>query len=352
MFSNKTYKLPEPLTLNFPFRFVFTLVFILLCSKTNAEFVSPDKIDLVDAPIDSVQKTLWKSFPVVVHRRTNEQLENIENSFDDTPPIELRYLSYQSIARTQGHQFASAIMEFTESYISNKNAYMSEIPEFGIYSQVSPILGCAIFKGQNGFIDPCNGVEFDFVGRVKNHPGYGHLRLTIPPHRIVDNKLEFLEDYKPQKITDFTPDIFAMDVSDIEKALYAIDYERLDILKQIISETPEVLSEVNSAGTNLLQMAAFHDTTLDYILSFGHQNVDHVNEAGYTALMLAVWNEKYENAEKLFAFGATPRSFKYKGEVVPSIYEFLVNDYLFDKETAEKIYQKLLEIEKNTRKSG
>ncbi|GGD76868.1 hypothetical protein GCM10011357_34890 [Lacimicrobium alkaliphilum] len=317
--------------------------------KLQAKFLAPDEVNLIDPPLDSVQRTLWNDFPVIIHRRTQEQLKFIERSFEATPSEAQRFLSYQSIARTHGHEFASAIMEFTENYIAAQNVYMSELPEFGIYSQVSPILGCAVFKADRGFIDPCNNVEFDFTGKVKNHSGYEHLRLTVPPHRVVDNKLEFIKDYKPKEVIDFTPNILEMNVSDIEKALFAIDFERLDILKKICGQNPEVLTQKNSAGTNLIQMAAYHDSTLDYLLGFENIQLEHVNKAGYTALMFAVWNEKFKNAEKLIKRGATPQSYFYQDSYVPSIYEFMVNEYLFTEDVAREIHEKLLEIGKTAR---
>lgn len=321
----------------------FVCLFVFFDSQAN--FVAPEKVDLINAPLDSTQQTLWKTFPIIIHRRTPAQIKAIENSFDHTSSKAQRFLSYQSIARTQGHEFASSIMAFTESYISNKNVYMSEKPEFGIYSQVSPILGCSIYKAEQVFIDPCFNVKFDFAGRVKDHSGYQHLRLTIPPHRIVKGKLEFIEDYRPAQIVDFTPNILNMDVSDIEKALLAIDFERLDILKQVVAQNPTVLSQKNTAGSSAIQLAAFHDTTLDYLLTFESININHVNNAGYTALMFAVWNRKLDNAKKLIAFGATPQAFTYNGKHVPSIYDFLINEYLFDDETAKEIYEGLLEAE-------
>lgn len=322
------------------------VICILISFESKGDFVAPEDINLVDAPLDSVQQTLWFGFPVVIHRRTKEQLKYIESSFESTPAEFLRFLSYQSIARSHSHEFASAVMEFTENYIATKNVYMSELSDFGIYSQVSPVFGCAVAKIDTGFIDPCNNVEFDFAGRVKEKSGAAHLRLMILPHRVVDNKLEFIEDYKPQKVTDFTPDILKMDITDIEKALLAIDFERLDILKQISKQNPIVITQQNSAGTNLVQMAAYYDTTLDYLLSFENIKIDHINNAGYTALMFAVWNENFENAEKIINYGATPQGYFYENSYVPSIYEFMVNEYRFTEAVAKEVYEQLLEIEK------
>lgn len=321
----------------------------LLPLKLKANFLDPAEVNLVDPPLDSVQRTLWNGYPVIIHRRTQEQLISIERSFQATPSKSQRILAYQSIARTHGHEFASAIMEFTENYIVGQNVYMSEVPEFGIYSLVSPVLGCAVAKTDDGFTDPCNNVEFDFTGKVKNHSGYGHLRLTVPPHRVVNNKLEFIEDYKAKEIIDFTPNILDMSVTAIEKALFAIDFERLDILKKIKEQSPEILTQQNSAGSNLVQLAAYHDTTLDYLLYFESTKLEHVNNAGYTALKFAVWNEKFENAEKLIKHGATPQGYFYNGSYVPSIYEFMVDELRFTEEAAKGIYKKLIEIEKSVR---
>ena len=128
-----------------------------------------------------------------------------------------------------------------------------------------------------------------------------------------------------------------------------ISIERLDILKKIKEQSPEILTQQNSAGSNLVQLAAYHDTTLDYLLYFESTKLEHVNNAGYTALKFAVWNEKFENAEKLIKHGATPQGYFYNGSYVPSIYDFMVDELRFTEEAAKGIYKKLIEIEKSVR---
>jgi hypothetical protein len=131
-------------------RTLIILFLILGCSPfyLNAEFIEPSEVNLIDPPVDSMQKTMWKGFPVIIHRRTETQVNELQNLFDATPSEGKRLPAYRSIARSQSHALAIIIMEFTEKYISEKNVYMSEVPEFGIFSMVSPILGCAIFKGE------------------------------------------------------------------------------------------------------------------------------------------------------------------------------------------------------------
>lgn len=325
------------------------LIFIfiaLLSSRASAEYVEPDKINFLEMPLDSIQKTIWNDYPVIVHRRTPEQIKELQNSFENTPSKDKRWLAYRSIARIKGNEFASGIMQFTEKYITEHNVYMSEIPEFGIFSMVSPILGCAIFKEENGFVDPCNGVKFDFAGRVIDNKGYDHLRLTIPPHRILDKKLEFLVDYNAKEVVDFTPDILSMNLADIDKALFAIDFEKLDILKRIVSQNPSVLLQQNSAGSTVLQLASIHETTIDYVLSFEEVQIDHINDAGYTALLFAIYAHKYENAEKLVLNGARMDAFSSNGISAKSVKDFIVEEMYYESEVAEEIFGHLKQVQK------
>lgn len=323
------------------------LIFVFVCSPTYSQtgFLEPSEVNLVNPPTDSLQKTMWKDYPVIVHHRTKDQINALKKSFDGTPSAEKRLLAYRSIARSQGHELASIIMEFTEKYISTKNVYMSEIPEFGVFSMVSPILGCSIFKDDEGFVDPCNGVRFDYAGKVINHKGYDHLRLTIPPHKIIDKKLVFLDDYKAKEIVDFTPDIMAMNSSDIDKAIFAVDFERLDILKDIIVKSPNVLLQQNTNGSTILQVAAFHQSTIDYLLNFEDVQINHINKAGYTALLFAIYSRNFDNAEKLVRQGARLDSFSLNGVSAKSVEEFVLQDMYFDEPTAAEFVEHLKKIQ-------
>lgn len=323
------------------------LGFMFLPLGTAATYLEPKNVDLINAPINSIQKTIWKGFPVIIHRRTEAQIESIRQSFKNTPSEQQRFLAYQSIARNEGNAFASAIRQFTENYIAENNLYMSEIPEYGIYSQVSPVLGCAIFMEEFDFIDPCNNIRFDFAGKVKNHKDYEHLRLTIPPHKIVNNRLIFIEDYEVKSVIDFTPDILGMNVPNIDKALLAIDWERLDILKAIVEESPEVLVQTIQHGSNVLHLAAAHETTLDYLLNFENVQVNQINNSGYSPLLFAILMEHYENAEKLIQHGAKLESYSISGKYAPSVFEFIVNEKYRSKEFANEVVEKLEQVKKN-----
>jgi len=328
---NFSLKLPIPL--------FFILASIPFCLKAN--YLKPNKLNLVDPPLDSIQKTIWKEYPVLVHRRTEDQIKQLQKLFDKTPSNEKRISAYRSIARMKGHEFASNIMEFTEKYISENNVYMSEIPEIGVFSMVSPILGCSISMDGNGFVDPCNGIRFDIAGKVIDHKGYDHLRLTIPPHRIVNNKLVFLENYKAKKVIDFTPDILAMNDSDLSKAILAIDYERQDILKLIVEKSPEIITQQNNVGSTLLQVSSYHKKTLDYLLSFDEVQINHINDSGYTALLFSISLKNFDNAEKLVRHGARFDSFSLKGVSARSVEEFTTEYLHFDKQTVEKLLERL-----------
>lgn len=317
--------------------------------RVSAEYVEPDRVNLANPTLDSIQKTMWIDYPVIIHRRTPEQIKTLQTSFDNTAPLKKRWLSYRSIARYNGNEFASAIMQFTEKYISDKNVYMSETPEFGIFSLVSPIAGCAIIRDEHGFIDPCSGVKFDFAGRVIGNSDYDHLRLTIPPHQIVENKLEFLKEYKAKEVVDFTPDILGMKLPDIDKALLAIDFESIDILKQIINENPSVTSQKNSTGSSILIFASIHDSTIDYVLSLDDIQIDHINDAGYTALLFAILARKFENAEKLILNGARIDSFSSKGITAKSLEQFIIEDTTYDIEDAKEIFDHLEQLSRKYR---
>ncbi|QDP00278.1 ankyrin repeat domain-containing protein [Thalassotalea sp. PS06] len=303
--------------------------------------LKPEQINLVNPPLDSIQKTSWNGYPILIHRRTPAQLKLIQESFENTPDKRDRFTYYQSIARVRGNEFASAIRQFTEQYITENNVYMSENPEFGIYSMSSPILGCSVSKTDGGFMDPCNGVSFDYAGKVDNHSGYSNLRLMVPPHKIIDNRLVFIDDFEGVEIIDFTPDILAMNVPDITKALYAVDWERLDILKSIVESSPEVVTETNSHGSNLLHASAAHETTLEYLLSLNKINVNTINESGYSPLLLAVMIGNYRNAKTLLNHGATIESYSLGGRTAASLYEYLTVERNHSPARADKIIAEL-----------
>lgn len=185
------------------------------------------------------------------------------------------------------------------------------------------------------------------AGKVSNHPGYQYLRLTVPPHRIVNGKLIFLTEYQADQVEDFTPDILSMDASDIDKALYAIDFERLDILQVLVQQNPAVLRQENSTGSTVLHLAAFHDTTLDYLLASGISDINQINHAGYTALLFAIMGEKYENAEKLVKHGARFEAFSQNGRVAKSVEAFIAEDMYRDLKAAREIREHLERLKNN-----
>lgn len=323
---------------------VLISVLLWLPVKGQAEFLKPQDVNLQNPPPDSIQNTMWLDYPVLIHHRTPEQIEALKSAPGNTPVPEQRRLAYQSIARVKSNAFASAIKQFSEGYIKANNTLMSELPEFGIFSIVSPIAGCSIGRAGDGFIDPCNGVRFNLAGKVINHPGYQYLRLTVPPHRIVNGTLVFLTDYKADQVEDFTPDILNMEISDIDKALFAIDFERLDILQELVKQNSTVLRQENSAGSTVLHLAAFHDTTLDYLLESGNSDINKINHAGYTALLFAIMGEKYENAEKLVKHGARFVAFSQNGRAAKSVEAFIVEDMYRDLKTAREIRELLERI--------
>jgi len=317
---------------------ILIVSFIFIPFYLRADYLEPGDVNLTDPQHDSIQRTIWKGYPVLIHRRTEAQIRELQKLFDTTPSYEQRISAYRSIARMKGHEFASNIMEFTERYISEKNVYMSEVPEVGVFSMVSPILGCSISKNGKGFIDPCNGIRFDIAGKVINHKGYDHLRLTIPPHKIVNNKLVFLENYKAKEVIDFTPDILAMNDSDLSKAILAIDYERLDLLKILVERSPEIITQKNNVGSTLLQVASYHKNTLDYLLSFNHVEINHTNDAGYTALVFALQLNNFDNAEKLVRHGARIDGFTLSGYSTMSLEQFAIDlMHLTEQETQELV---------------
>ncbi len=326
------------------FILVFAFLFLFLSNSTHADYKEPEQLDLVNAPLDSVQKTVWNDYPVIVHRRTTQQIEAIGKSNNPFLPLKMRQLGYQSIARIKGNEFASAIMQFTERYVSKQNNFMSEVTEYGVYSMVSPILGCSIYKDEESFVDPCTLVRFDLTGRVIDNPKYAHLRLTIPPHQIVKNQLIFLNDYKADVILDFTPDILNMDLPDINKALLAIEFERLDILKQIVESNPLVLTQTNNVGTTVLQVTAIHDKTIDYVLSFENIKINNINKSGYTALLFAIFSKKIDNAEKLIQKGARMDAFTLDGVSAKSLEQFIEDDMYYEPDLKE-VLQRLRQIQ-------
>ena len=288
-----------------------------------------------------IKKLDLNGFPVMIHHRTKEQIESIEQTNYKNLIKDVRYISYQNIARSHGHEYASKIMDFTEAYITKDNSYMSEQPEYGVYSFVSPILGCAVYEDENGFTDPCKLAKFDYTGRVVSPKKYEHLRLLIPPYKIEGNILTFLDDYKAQKIIDFTPDILSMKEPPIERAIYAVVWDRLDILKKIVAKYPEVLTQTNSNGTTLLHASASELSTLEYLLSFKLVNVNAINDSNYTPLQISLLIQNIENAKLLVKNGATMDSISENGKTALSALNYLVKKQGYSVQDANQLLNEL-----------
>ena len=311
---------------------------LLMCSVFSS---NSTEVDLASIPEGKIHKLDLNGFPIMVHHRTQKQIQSIKNNRHKNLPKDARYISYQNLARDYGHEYASKIMDFTESYITHNNVYMSEQPKYGVYSFVSPVLGCAVYEDENGFTDPCHLAKFDYAGRTVSPKKYQHLRLTIPPYRIEGNTLTFLDDYQPREIIDFTPDILSMKKSPIEKGIYAVVWNRLDILKKIVEQSPEVLVQANSNGTTLLHVSASQDSTLEYLLSFKQLNVNSVNYSNYTPLLFALLSRKIDNAKQLVKSGATMDSISDNGNTAPSVLDYLVKEQGYSSKDAAEIIKQV-----------
>ena len=218
---------------------------------------------------------------------------------------------------------------------------MSLEPKFGVYSFVSPVMGCAVYFHQDRFKDPCHSAEFDLAGRVISPEQYVHFRLTIPPHKIEGSKLTFLSDYEPKKITDFTPNIMGMDLPYIDKGLLAVHWDRLDILKLVVAEHPKVLVETNQHGTNLLHAAAAQNNTLSYLLSFSEIEVNSVNKSNFTPLLFAIMVNKIDNAKLIIQHGGKINGVSNGNRRAKSVFDYLVMDRYYTENDALKIINQI-----------
>lgn len=248
---------------------------------------------------------------------------------------------YIALAKTFGNEYASAIMQFTEAYYQSGNDFISEVPEFGIYGMTSPVLGCAVSKTDTGFTDLCFNVMFDFTGRMVPNDRYVHSRLSVLPYKIDNKKLILLEDYRVTEVFDFTPNIMAFDISPFKKAIEAIQWERLDILKTIIEKHPEVIEQKGTNNATLILIAASRNTSLEYLLSLSSKNINEITNDGYTPIMLAILADNIERAEILIRHGARIDSYSQSGYSAKSIEYWLKNYYVVGEEKKSHIMMRL-----------
>jgi ankyrin repeat protein len=127
----------------------------------------------------------------------------------------------------------------------------------------------------------------------------------------------------------------------IERAIYAVVWDRLDILKTIVTKYPEVLTQKNSHGTTLLHASASELSTLEYLLSFKLVNVNAINDSNYTPLQISLLTQNIENAKLLVKNGATMDSISENGKTALSALSYLVKKQGYSAQDANQLLNEL-----------
>ena len=137
-------------------------------------------------------------------------------------------------------------MDSSKKY--NEDKFRCEDPRYAIFLTIIPSTRCAVYPYEGYFHDACGGSKFDMAGRQLMEQLDKDFSLFVPPHKIENGLSIFGEFGFNGEIVDFSPDILELDISNYEKAVEAIMWNKLAVLQWLIVKEPLLLEKLNGNG--------------------------------------------------------------------------------------------------------
>ena len=275
--------------------------------------------------------------PVFIFQRSDEQIKRLKQKEVLFDPKH-RYEGIRQFARTHGNKLASQLMDSSKKY--NEGKFRSEDPRYAVFLTISPSTSCAIYPYDGYFHDACGGLKFDMSGRQLQGQLDEDFSLFVPPHKIENGLIIFGEFEYTGEIVDFSPNILELDISNYEKAVEAIMWNKLAVLKWLIVKEPLLLEKLNENGSSLIHLGVRFPRILAFLLKNGSDpNV--VNNSGFTPLMLTIMISNYDGVEILLNNGAKLDEISDGGNHSSSIYDFLISDRQWYKSRAIEFIREL-----------
>ncbi|GAB3524446.1 ankyrin repeat domain-containing protein [Photobacterium alginatilyticum] len=252
----------------------------------------------------------WDGAPVVVHKRSEKSIKELNNLGSVSTNLPLLEHILQYTARRSGNEYASALLKGTLPLESE--ATRSIRPDVLVVMGISSTFGCAVdyLPERELFIDPCSKAEYRADGRIVQSNAQEFYHLLVPPHYY--DKDNLILGYAPgdeRKIVDFTPDIEPLSISNGEKLLVALEWKKFNLVKELLRDKT-VVNYRTSTGASALHVAASKASPdiIELMIERGFR-INIFTEDGMTPIQIALLFNNDEIAVTLLKHGAKTSSF-------------------------------------------
>ncbi|WP_221076586.1 ankyrin repeat domain-containing protein [Agarivorans aestuarii] len=288
----------------------------------------------------------WYGLPIVVYKRTPDQIEKLIAKNANGNPYKLFLASKQ-------YAFSNSSKKASVLYHSTK--YLDQRPLRSVREDILVMLGvgsgfgCALnFKEKDSeFLDGCSDASYGLDGRIINKSDREAYDIFIPPHQIKNNHLILGSgDISKDQVIDFSPQIQKMKVSKGEKLLLALQWNKQKYaLKLINRETVKTRTRTNATPLHIASGRS--DIIIIRSMIESGSDVNALTNEGWSPLHFAILTEQHQNAAYLISQGAKTNAFCVNTTCAESALEFLVSRYpdmsmSKAKETIDSLHNKAL----------
>ncbi|WNC71030.1 hypothetical protein RGQ13_12935 [Thalassotalea psychrophila] len=316
-----------------------TYICLIFCLAVNANEKSDLEINLAKLTEGSHLRVEWYGLPVLILKPSKIQLNSINDNEINLSTSQLD-TAFQYFAKTSGNIKASILYDSTISAYEEELA-VNPYPLIVLLG-INPIGGCAISASnqRNYLKDPCRQSTYSLDGRMSDSNGSLPANLFIPPFSVVDDTL-IIKAPELVNFKDFSPDIMAMNVPNKTKFWDSISWDKLDVLKELVSKDAALLTAKTSVNCNALHVASGKSPELlSYLISKG-VSTTHICDNGYTSLMISLMTRDIQNAKILLAHGAKIDAYCENDNCAKSLKDYLYSDLRYTAEYTEKLIESL-----------
>lgn len=277
------------------------------------------EVDISDLKPGQHIRVNWNGNPVGIYRRTTAEIEELPSRSKPFDPA--AFLSAVTLlARNRGNEFASLLLVSRHLESTSSRSLREDV---FVYMDGTTGLSCILgFNYRGAFlINGCSDQEFDHTGRLLNVEETGGYHVLLPPHRFEGETLVLFDDVE---VRDFSPDIRELSLSDPEKFIEALMWNKQDLALEMLRSGSASAEYRTAVGGGLIHIAAFKGTpaVVSEMVERGHR-LNLLTQEGYAPVHLALMTNRIANVRVLVNAGADLEGYCENSVCMPSLEEFV-----------------------------
>lgn len=293
-----------------------------------AAFANAKSIDITEMKPGELKKASWEGSLVYVYKRTPEQIKSVRSQSISESTSSTLEATFTTIARSYDNRRASLIRYLTLE--------LDDKPSRSIRDDILVVLGFSSYFGclvtlesKNGqFIDSCSNAHYGVDGRIQRTNNREIFHLLIPPHYYEgDNLIISSETKATVEMLDFSPDIMSLKMSDGEKLIEAIQWDKKEVILQLLARKKGFSYRTRTGASALHGAAGNSDPeVIEKMVQLGF-DINEQTDSGITPLQMALLAGNEPAAVTLIRLGARTDSFCNFWTCSKSAEEFLMDSF-------------------------